>query len=635
MIEPDIRVRGAREHNLRGVDLVLPRGRLIVFTGVSGSGKSSLAFDTLYAEGRRRYVESLSSYARQFLGAQSKPDADAITGLPPTISIRQKTAGDNPRSTIGTITQVHDFLRVLFARLGTQHCPKCGRPIAAQTREQIVARILTLPAGARFAMLAPVIAGRKGEHRDLCDDLLRQGFVRARVNGRVVPLNENLRLDKNLRHHIEVVIDRLVAGPDIRVRLSEAVELGLKLGGGTVIVSTSLNAPTGAGGAGDILLSSSYACADCRRSFEPPSPQLLSFNAPAGMCGTCDGLGECTDFDLEKVLPDPARGIVEGATLLQGGFFGPARRKRLESVAAHIGFALDKPWKDVPPEKQKKLLHGCGEEEVTYHGRVNGQEVRWRGRWNGLIADLRALYKTAPGEIVRGYFEKYMSTRRCPDCRGARVNEQAQAVRLTGRVKDAPAALNIAQLCALPIADARRFVENLELTPLQRTIGAEAVKEVVTRLGFLIDVGLEYLTLDRSAPTLSGGEAQRIRLASQVGCGLTGVLYVLDEPSIGLHARDNARLLSALKALRDAGNTVLVVEHDEETMRAADLIVDFGPGPGVQGGKVVFAGTWDQLLNAEGSVTADYLLGRKRIDVPAIRRGGNRSGTEHDADNRR
>ena len=614
MTDSDIVIKGAREHNLRGVNLTLPRGKLICFTGVSGSGKSSLAFDTLYAEGRRRYVESLSSYARQFLGTQDKPEVDAVSGLAPTISIQQKTAGDNPRSTVGTITQITDYLRVLYARLGTQHCTKCGLPIAAQTRDQIAARITALPEGTRVQLLAPVVRNQKGEHRDLFEDLRRQGYSRARVDGRIAGLSDNLRLDKMLRHTIDVVVDRLQVSGGIGPRLRDALDDGLRLGDGVVIVVFDDGRP-------DLLLSARYACAACGLSYEAPSPQLMSFNSPLGMCTECDGLGEVTDFDPAKILGDPAKSFDKGAIVTHSGHLSVERRRRYDQIARQIGFSIKTPWKDIPADKRDKFLHGC-DLALTVAVRTSEGNVRFTSKWEGLLGEMRAVYKATVGEIGRKYYEKFLVVRPCPGCKGARLNPQALAVRLKGRLDSGPAELSIAQASALSIADAQRFFADLELTPLQRTIGGDAVREVVTRLGFLINVGLEYLTLDRAAPTLSGGEAQRIRLAGQVGCGLTGVLYVLDEPSIGLHPRDNTKLVRTLQALRDMGNTVIVVEHDEETMRAADWIVDFGPGPGVKGGEVVFAGDWNALLRTRPGIgeTADYLTGRKAIEVPRARR---------------
>jgi len=609
MMEADIVVKGAREHNLRGVNLTLPRGKLIVFTGVSGSGKSSLAFDTLYAEGRRRYVESLSSYARRFLGTQEKPDVDHISGLAPTISIQQKTAADNPRSTVGTVTQIHDYLRVLFSRLGTQHCPTCGKAISAQTRDQILGRILALPEGTKFHLLAPVVRGQKGEYKDLFEDLLKQGFVRARVDGTVASLHDKLRLDKMVRHNIEVVIDRLAVGPTIRPRLAEAVELGLKLGEGVVIVSPGDSAEP----KGDLLLSSQYACLACDRSFEMPSPQLLSFNSPQGMCMMCDGLGIFSDFEPDLLIPDAGKSFANGAIVTHSGKIGREKKLRYESAAAHVGLSLKMAWKDIDPEKRKRFLYGTGDEVVEFIGRRGGgRRFRYRDQWEGIIGELRAVVRASQSEMVRKWYGKYQRSMLCPSCAGARLNPQAKAVMLAGK--------SIVDVCGMSILDCRAFFECLPLSPLQLQIGGDAVREVVQRLGFLLDVGLDYLSLDRSAPTLSGGEAQRIRLAGQVGCGLVGVLYILDEPSIGLHPRDNTRLIGALQKLRDIGNTVIVVEHDEETMRAADLIVDFGPGPGVKGGEVVFAGTWDQLTGAGKSLTADYLTGRREIAVPKERR---------------
>ena len=611
-----IAVRGARVHNLRNVSLNLPRNRLICFAGVSGSGKSSLAFDTLYAEGQRRYIESLSSYARQFLGQIAKPDVDQITGLSPSIAIQQKTGGWNPRSTVGTITQINDFLRVLFARIGRQHCPSCGRPISAQSREGILARIGELPAGSRILVLAPLVRGQKGEHRDLLRDMRRQGYVRARVDGRVVGTDEEQALDKNVRHDIEIVIDRLTLTPDNRTRLAEAVEKGLQLGKGTILVApmeaARRDSGRASGPAADLVLSSHYACADCGIGFEPPSPQLLSFNSPQGMCLRCDGLGTSYEFDPDLLVPDPNLNFLSPCIEPMRTTPGRWRRHIYEGVARHLGFNLLTPWKDLPERARHALLYGTGDEHIMFEWRGFGGVWRHGGTFEGVIAELEARYRKARAAFIRAYYEKYMRVRVCSDCRGARLNPQALSVRLDGK--------NIHEVGEMSIADVARFFESLPLTPTQRTIAGELLKEIRGRLAFLNNVGLDYLTLNRSAPTLSGGESQRIRLAGQIGCGLVGVLYVLDEPSIGLHPRDNRRLLDSLLRLRDMGNTVIVVEHDEETMRSADMIVDFGPGPGVRGGHVVAAGTLDEVAREPGSITGEYLTGRRRIEVPQRRR---------------
>ena len=621
-MEPrEISVKGAREHNLQNVSLTLPRGKLICFTGVSGSGKSSFAFDTLFAEGQRRYLESLSSYARQFLGQLAKPDVDQITGLSPAIAIQQKTSGWNPRSTVGTITQIHDYLRVLFARAARQHCTGCGKPISAQTREQILARIFELPAGTKVHILGPVVRGQKGEYRDLFDDMIRQGYGRARVDGEVIALADAPALARHVRHDIEIVVDRLEIKPAARSRLAEAVENALKLGDGTLIVQIAeekakpaTKKPRGKGKSrpGDLLLSSHYACAACAVSFEPPTPQLFSFNSPSGMCLTCDGMGTTFDFDPELLVPDPRKSFLNLAVAPMRTRIGKWRRHIFRGVAAHVGFDLKTPWQKLPPKAKKALLFGLGDTHVTYEWRWSGGVWRHGGMFDGVVADLREKHRKAKSNFVRAYYEKYMRKGRCPDCEGARVNAQALAVRLGG--------LNLTELSSLSIDDAAAFFDGLTLGPLEAVIAEEVLKEIRGRLGFLRDVGLGYLTLERTAPTLSGGESQRIRLASQIGAGLVGVLYILDEPSIGLHARDNRRLLDSLCRLRDMGNTVIVVEHDEETMRTADEIVDFGPGPGVRGGHVVARGDLAAITKSKRSVTGKYLRGEEEIAIPEKRR---------------
>jgi excinuclease ABC subunit A len=630
-------IRGAREHNLRNVDLELPRNRLIVFTGVSGSGKSSLAFDTLYAEGQRRYVESLSSYARQFLGQMQKPDVDYLAGLSPAISIQQKAAGRNPRSTVGTITEVYDYLRVLYARIGQGHCPECGRPITAQTREQILARILALPEGTRFLVLAPVIRGQKGEYKDLFEDMLKRGFVRARVDGQVVRLTDDLKLDRRIKHHIEIVIDRLKNDAKVRPRLAEAVEQALTLGEGTLLVAVERPAaasqPTDADQRTtdngqrttdeyeDLLLSAHYACTHCNRSYEPPSPQLFSFNSPQGMCPDCDGLGTRYTFDPDLLVPDPALSFFEGALPLVGPLRGMGRWRRhiFEGVARTLGIDLKTPWRDLPQEHRDLLLHGAGDRHITYEWKHRGGAV-WKhgGKWEGIVPQLLSSFKKTAAGPRRLQLEKYMRVLRCPTCQGQRLNPQARAVRVGGQT--------LVEICSLPIGDLARWFDPQDgpleqgLQPVQRAIAGEVLKEIRGRLGFLLNVGLHYLTLDRTAPTLSGGEAQRIRLAGQIGCGLVGVLYILDEPSIGLHPRDNDRLLRSLERLRDLGNSVIVVEHDEDTMRAADFLVDFGPGPGVRGGQIVAAGSFPEIVANPNSLTGRYLAGVQQIPVPPRRR---------------
>ncbi len=672
MAPSDIVIKGAREHNLRGVDVVLPRNQLICLTGVSGSGKSSLAFDTLYAEGQRRYVESLSSFARQFLGQMPKPEVDYIGGLSPSISISQKSSGNNPRSTVGTVTEIQDYLRVLFARVGDGYCPQCGDAITAQSREQILARILELPEGTRFAVLAPLIRGQKGEYRDLFVDLLKQGFARARVDGETVSLNDNLKLDRQMRHHIEVVIDRLEAKAGIRGRLAEAVELALKIGKGTLVVEQAGdgNAPASQpaplppegddddGGEPeasasrvsparskrraarqaapanerDTIYSVDYSCANCGISFEPPSPQLFSFNSPQGMCLECDGLGQLYSFDPELLVPDPSLSFKQGCVELIDKWkdIGRWRRHIYQGVAETMerlekwpaGTLLESPWGELTQRQQDVLLWGTGKQHITYTWRGGASPIKYGGTFEGIIPELLGKHGSTKSAPQRKKLEKYMRTLPCGSCKGARLNAQGRHVRIESthsRFADRPS-LSMPEVCDLPISDAVEFFSDLKLDRTRELIATEALKEIRGRLGFLTNVGLDYLTLSRTAPTLSGGETQRIRLAGQIGSGLVGVLYILDEPSIGLHTRDNARLIDTLCRLRDMGNTVVVVEHDEETMWASDHLIDFGPGPGVRGGEVVVAGTADKVAKTSRSVTGQYLKGTERIEIPARRR---------------
>jgi excinuclease ABC subunit A len=677
MPSSDIVIRGAREHNLRDVNLTLPRNKLICMTGVSGSGKSSLAFDTLYAEGQRRYVESLSSYARQFLGQMPKPDVDSVTGLAPSISIQQKAAGRNPRSTVGTITEIYDYLRVLFARVGTGHCEKCGRPITAQTVEQILEHILRIPDGERFSVLAPIVVNQKGEFRDLFEDLLKQGYLRARVDGKVVQLTDELNLDRHMRHHIEVVVDRLVAGKTQRTRLAEAVENALRLSGGTLVVSVHKEGGKRKAEGGedenfsDQLYSAHYACTHCGISYEPPSPQLFSFNSPLGMCLDCTGLGMRHDFLLEKLIPDDKQSLWSGAIELIGPVrkIGRWRRHVFQGAAAAIekdlglpeDSLLKTPWSEVPADAKQMLLYGTGKRHITYSWKYGGGVWKHGGTWDGVIPELLDNYRKTGSPMRRRQLEKYMDFAVCHTCNGTRLNAQARNVRITstsfsradspfsrdskssersaapatgrraplrkasesrlnGRENANGVALSLPEVCALSTIDAFHFFQELALDDTGRIIAEEALKEIRGRLGFLLRCGLDYLALDRTAPTLSGGESQRIRLAGQIGCGLVGVVYVLDEPSIGLHHRDNRLLLESLCDLRDQGNTVIVVEHDEETMRAADHIIDFGPGPGVRGGEIVAEGTYDTIVSAKKSLTGQYLSGQKTIPVPVERR---------------
>jgi excinuclease ABC subunit A len=662
MPAPDIVIRGAREHNLRDVDVVLPRNQLICLTGVSGSGKSSLAFDTLFAEGQRRYVESLSSFARQFLGQMPKPDVDFISGLSPSISISQKSSGQNPRSTVGTITEIYDYLRVLFARVGQGHCPQCQRKITAQSREQIIEQILRLPDKTSFLVLAPVVRAQKGEHRDLFEDLLKQGFVRARVDGTVVQLSDDLKLDRQMRHNVQVVIDRLVAGPNVRPRLAEAVELALRLGGGELVIAIEGEKPTagsrrqaaGKAEAGEgaeeseddalfsnsaldtpyseLALSAHYACTHCGLSFEPPSPQLFSFNSPQGMCRDCDGLGEIYSFDPELLVPNPALSFAEGAIEIVGLWrdMGRWRRHIFQGVAdtaerkreVEAGTMLETPWKDLDPELKNVWLFGTGDEHITFTWRNGAQGMKYGGHFEGIIPQLLARYRTSKSKMQQKQLEKYMCVVPCASCKGARLNPQARSVLVSSshpKFADHPSR-SLPDVCKLAINDASDFFGAIELDVTGRKIADEAIKEIRGRLGFLVNVGLEYLALDRTAPTLSGGESQRIRLAGQIGCGLVGVLYILDEPSIGLHPRDNEKLIDTLEQLRNKGNTVVVVEHDEDTMRAADTLIDFGPGPGVRGGEVIATGSLEKIMAAKRSVTGQFLSGALKIEIPAERR---------------
>ncbi len=645
----DVVIRGAREHNLRDVDVVLPRNQLICLTGVSGSGKSSLAFDTVYAEGQRRYVESLSSYARQFLGQMPKPEVDNISGLSPSISISQKSSGSNPRSTVGTITEIYDFLRVLYARIGQGFCPDCGQPITAQSREKILASILALPANTPFAVLAPLIRQQKGEYRDLFEDLSRQGYARARVDGRMIRLSDSLRLDRQMRHDIEVVIDRLVIKPGLRARLSEAVEQALKLGQGTMLITLEEAAAPSDGGAGngtpgsppaeppvlpsvDRIYSTRYACAECGVSFEPPSPQLFSFNSPQGMCPGCDGLGHRFSFDPELLVPDNRLSFKQGCIEILGPWkeLGRWRRHIFQGVADTIerwqelpaGTMLERPWRELDEDLRRLWLWGTGSRHVTYTWRGGASPMKYGGTYDGVIPELLGKYRTSKSRPQLRKLEKYMRTLPCHDCQGARLVRQARSVKITSSHPAFASCgpLSLPEVCQLSVRETAQFFESLSLDPTGQIIASEVLKEISSRLGFLLNVGLDYLTLHRTAPTLSGGESQRIRLASQIGSGLVGVLYILDEPSIGLHPRDNGRLLDTLHHLRDMGNTVVVVEHDEETMRAADHIIDFGPGPGVRGGEVVAAGSLEQIMCTPTSVTGQYLRGEQRIAVPGRRR---------------
>src|SRR6195952_3926940 len=606
-------VRGAREHNLKDVSIDLPRDAIIVFTGLSGSGKSSLAFDTIFAEGQRRYVESLSAYARQFLGQMDKPDVDFIEGLPPAVSIDQKSTSRNPRSTVGTITEVYDYLRLLYARAGRPHCPKCGRPIARQTPQQIVDQLLELAEGTRFQVLAPVIRGRKGEYAELFLDLQTKGFSRARVDGRIYRLaDEPIKIDKQKKHTIEVVVDRLTARASAKQRLTDSVETALRLADGMVLidfVDLDEKDPDR-----ERMFSEHLACLFDNLSFEDLEPRSFSFNSPYGACPACSGLGTKKQVDAELVVPDPSLSLAKGAiqpwsTGHNVDYFG----RLLQAVAEHVGFRMDTPWERLPAATQTILLEGHGDEQihVRYRNRFN-RERSYYTNFEGVIAYLDRRHREAESDSARERWEGYLRDIPCPTCRGSRLKPESLAVTMGGR--------SIAEVAEMSIADSADFLGSLELSDRETQIAGRVLKEVQARLGFLLDVGLDYLSLSRAAGTLSGGEAQRIRLATQIGSGLVGVLYVLDEPSIGLHQRDNRRLIDTLTRLRDLGNTLIVVEHDEDTVRASDWVVDIGPGAGEHGGRVVHSGSVAELEANEESMTGDYLSGRRAIPVPDIRR---------------
>ncbi|MBA2624322.1 MAG: excinuclease ABC subunit UvrA [Acidimicrobiia bacterium] len=613
-------IRGAREHNLKDVSLSLPRDRLIVLTGLSGSGKSSLAFDTIYAEGQRRYVESLSSYARQFLGQMDKPDVDFIEGLSPAISIDQKTASRNPRSTVGTITEVYDYLRLLFARIGVPHCPLCGAVVTRQTPQQIVDRVLELPEGTRFQVLAPVVRGRKGEYESLLAELASDGYARARVDGELRDLSDTIDLERYEQHTIEVVVDRLVKRKGIERRLTDSLETALRLAEGVAEVELVPRRPEGASSEGgeppepEILTFSQHlACPNDGTSFEELAPRNFSFNSPYGACPHCDGLGTRFEVDPELVVPDPDATLAEGAiapwSTARSGYFD----RLLESVARSVGTKLDVPWSKLKAPARKALLYGTGDRkiEVRYENRY-GRTRTYTTAYEGVIPYLQRRHTESESDWSREQVESYMREVPCPECGGARLKPASLAVTIDGR--------GIHELCALPIRESAAVLNGLTLSERDRMIAERVVKEVNARMGFLLDVGLGYLDLNRSAGTLAGGEAQRIRLASQIGSALVGVLYVLDEPSIGLHQRDNRRLIDTLRRLRDLGNTVLVVEHDEETIRVADHVVDVGPGAGEHGGEVVYSGPVKGLLRARRSITGQYLAGKRAIPVPEMRR---------------
>ncbi|SDQ89559.1 Excinuclease ABC subunit A [Pseudoxanthomonas sp. CF385] len=611
-----IRIRGARTHNLKNIDLDLPRDKLIVITGLSGSGKSSLAFDTIYAEGQRRYVESLSAYARQFLSVMEKPDVDHIEGLSPAISIEQKSTSHNPRSTVGTITEIYDYLRLLYARVGLPRCPDHGYPLEAQTVSQMVDQVLALDGEQRYMLLAPVIRERKGEHAQVFDQLRAQGFVRVRVDGELYEIDAVPALALRQKHTIEAVIDRFRPREDLKQRLAESFETALKLGDGMAQVM-SLDQPESA----PLLFSSKYSCPVCDYSLPELEPRLFSFNSPVGACPTCDGLGVAQFFDPARVVVHPelslAAGAVRGWDRRNAYYF-----QLIASLAKHYRFDVDAPWQSLPEGVQKAVLYGSGEEVITFtYLTESGGRTQRKHRFEGIVPNLERRYRETESPAVREELAKYISDRPCPDCQGARLNKSARNV----FVADRP----LPSLVVLPVDEALAFFRGLDLPGWRGEIAAKIVKEIAERLGFLVDVGLDYLTLERKADTLSGGEAQRIRLASQIGAGLVGVMYVLDEPSIGLHQRDNERLLGTLTRLRDLGNTVIVVEHDEDAIRMADYVLDIGPGAGVHGGEIVGQGTLDDLLKAPRSLTGQYLSGKRQIEVPKARHKANPKMTLH------
>ncbi len=610
-MQSEIFIKGARENNLKNVDVTIPRDKLVVMTGLSGSGKSSLAFDTIYAEGQRRYVESLSSYARMFLGQMDKPDVDYIDGLSPAISIDQKTTSKNPRSTVGTVTEIYDYLRLLWARIGTPHCPKCGREIRQQTIDQIIDQILTLPEGTRIQILAPVVRGRKGEHTKIFDDARRSGYVRVRVDGNLYELSEEIALEKNKKHTIEVVVDRLIVRSDIQQRLTDSVETASALSGGIVVVNLLREEQ-------DLTFSQNYACDECGISIEELTPRMFSFNNPYGACPTCTGLGNQLKADTTLIIPDESLSILDGAIVAPG--WNSIRsdgisRMYFEALAKKYGFSLRAPVQELSDSVKQIIYYGTGGEKLELHyDQPRGKGVLYQA-FEGIANNLERRYHETQSDASKREIEEFMGECPCPTCKGRRLRPEALAVTVGGK--------SIHDVTELPVNEELDFFNALELTETQQLIAAQILKEIRSRLGFLQSVGLRYLTLSRSSGTLSGGESQRIRLATQIGSSLMGVLYILDEPSIGLHQRDNDKLLATLRRLRDLGNTLIVVEHDEDTMRAADYLIDIGPGAGLHGGQVVAAGTPEEVMANPDSLTGQYLSGKKKIEVPAVRRCGN------------
>ena len=611
-----ITIKGAKEHNLKNINIEIPRDKLVVITGLSGSGKSSLAFDTLYAEGQRRYVESLSSYARQFLGVMEKPDVESIEGLSPAISIDQKTTSKNPRSTVGTVTEIYDYIRLLYARIGQPYCLHCGKKIEKQTIDQIVDNVMKIEEGTKIQVLAPVVRSRKGEHTKLLEDLQKEGFVRVRIDGEIYELTDEIKLDKNKKHEIEIVVDRLVIKKDIIGRLTESIEIALKHAENLVLIDVVGEKP--------ILYSCNYACPDCGFSFPELTPRMFSFNNPYGACPKCLGIGYLMKMDEDLIIPDKTKTLYDGvkafgaSTMKKGDTMA---RMYFESVGRHYGIDIkNKKIKDLPRDFLEKILYGTGDEEIEFEYSSYAGTRKFTAPFEGVIPTLERRHNETKSQGMRDFYEMYMSNMHCDECNGARLKPEILSIKINGK--------NINEITAMSIKQIQEFLKGLELTDTQAMIADMILKEINARLQFLVDVGLEYLTLSRSSGTLSGGEAQRIRLATQIGSGLTGVLYILDEPSIGLHQRDNDRLIATLKKLRDLGNTLIVVEHDEDTMYAADQIIDIGPGAGVHGGNVMAQGTAEEIKQVEGSITGDYLSGRKKIHVPKTRRKGNKKNIE-------
>ncbi len=609
MTPSNIIIKGAREHNLKNIDITIPRSKLVVITGISGSGKSSLAFDTIYAEGQRRYVESLSAYARQFLGLMEKPDVDFIDGLSPAISIEQRSSAKNPRSTVGTVTEIYDYLRLLFARVGTPHCYKCGKPIAQQTVQQIADSVMEIPTNSRIQILGPLVRGRKGEYRDLFEEVKREGFVRVRVDGEVHEIEDEIKLDKKKKHSIEVVVDRLIIKNGIIKRLTDSLETALKLGGGMVIVERI--------GKEDQIFSEKFACKDCGISYEELTPRMFSFNSPFGACPACSGLGYNMEIDPDLVVPDKNLSIALGAIMPWGIPRGSYYFGMLRAVSKHFDFSLRKPFVKLSAKHQNIILYGSGREEIKFSWEHSNGRGLWEhtNRFEGVIGNLKRRYRQTQSAAIREWIEKFMSIKQCEGCQGARLRRESLAVKIGGK--------SISDVTSYSVKKTAEYFGKLKLNQKQRIIARQIFKEINERLSFLINVGLDYLTLDRSAQTLSGGEAQRIRLATQIGSRLTGVLYILDEPSIGLHQRDNKRLLDTLTSLRDIGNTVLVVEHDRQTIESADHVIDLGPGAGKHGGTIVAEGTPAKIKRSTKSLTGKYLSGKLEISIPKKRRKGN------------